>query len=161
RDDAHARRRAAGEDDAPDRVGRLRRRRALPPAPLRRPRRGAHDPVREDSARARVAAHRRATDRAAYRRRRRRDRGAGRRQGRARARGAPGRAPGVGGVVTAGRGMVPDDLTRIQFVTDPQVSPDGRRIAFVVTSLSEERDEYLANIWIVDTAGGQPRRFTA
>ncbi|HEY7540527.1 MAG TPA: S9 family peptidase [Methylomirabilota bacterium] len=63
--------------------------------------------------------------------------------------------------MTAGRGMVPDDLTRIQFVTDAQVSPDGRRIAFVVTSLSEERDEYLASIWIVDTAGGQPRRFTA
>jgi dipeptidyl aminopeptidase/acylaminoacyl peptidase len=57
--------------------------------------------------------------------------------------------------------MVPEDLTRIQFVTDPQLSPDGRRIAFVVTSLSEERDEYLANIWIVETTGGTPRRFTA
>jgi dipeptidyl aminopeptidase/acylaminoacyl peptidase len=63
--------------------------------------------------------------------------------------------------VSAGRGMVPEDLTRILFVTDPQLSPDGRRIAFVVTSLSEERDEYLANIWIVDAAGGVPRRFTA
>jgi len=39
------------------------------------------------------------------------------------------------------RGMVPEDLTRLLFVTDPQLSPDGRRIAFVVTSLSEERDE--------------------
>jgi len=57
--------------------------------------------------------------------------------------------------------MVPEDLTRILFVTDPQVSPDGRRIAFVVTSLSDERDEYLSNIWIVDAAGGAPRRFTA
>ena len=63
--------------------------------------------------------------------------------------------------MSAGRGMVPEDLTRILFVTDPQLSPDGRRIAFVVTSLSEERDEYLANIWIVDAAGGVPRRFTA
>ena len=57
--------------------------------------------------------------------------------------------------------MVPEDLTRIQFVTDPQLSPDGRRLAFVVTTLSEERDEYLSNIWIVDVAGGTPRRFTA
>jgi len=57
--------------------------------------------------------------------------------------------------------MAPDDLTRIQFVTDPQVSPDGRRIAFVVTTLSEDRDEYLSNIWIVDADGGAPRRFTA
>ena len=59
------------------------------------------------------------------------------------------------------RGMVPQDLTRVSFVTDAQISPDGRRIAFVVTSLSEERDEYLSNIWIVDAAGGEPRRFTA
>ena len=57
--------------------------------------------------------------------------------------------------------MVPEDLTRILFVTDAQLSPDGRRVAFVVTSLSEERDEYLANIWIVDVGGGSPRRFTA
>jgi dipeptidyl aminopeptidase/acylaminoacyl peptidase len=63
--------------------------------------------------------------------------------------------------VSGGRGMVPEDLTRIQFVTDPQLSPDGRRVAFVVTTLSEERDEYLSNIWVVDVAGGVPRRFTA
>src|SRR2546422_3103597 len=57
--------------------------------------------------------------------------------------------------------MVPEDLTRVQFVTDPQLSPDGRRIAFVVTSLPEERDEYPANIWIVALAGGAARGFTA
>src|SRR2546426_10925576 len=57
--------------------------------------------------------------------------------------------------------MVPEDLTRLLFVIDPQLPPDGRRIAFVVTSLPEERDEYLSNIWVVDVAGGEPRRFTA
>ena len=57
--------------------------------------------------------------------------------------------------------MVPADLTRIRFVSDAQVSPDGRTVAFVVTELSEERDEYLSQIWLVDTAGGAPRRFTA
>jgi dipeptidyl aminopeptidase/acylaminoacyl peptidase len=56
--------------------------------------------------------------------------------------------------------MVPQDLTRIRFVGDPQVSPDGRTIAFVVTTLSEEKDEYLSNIWVVTAAGGEPRRFT-
>ena len=59
------------------------------------------------------------------------------------------------------RGMVPADLTRIRFVSDARVSPDGRVVAFVVTTLSEERDEYLSQIWLVDTAGGEPRRFTA
>jgi dipeptidyl aminopeptidase/acylaminoacyl peptidase len=56
--------------------------------------------------------------------------------------------------------MTPHDLTRIRFVSDPQLSPDGQRVAFVVTTLSAERDEYLSNIWVVDTAGGAPRRFT-
>lgn len=58
------------------------------------------------------------------------------------------------------RAMTPQDMTRIRFVSDPQLSPDGRQVAFVVTMLSEDKDEYLSNIWVVDTAGGAPRRFT-
>ena len=56
--------------------------------------------------------------------------------------------------------MTPADITRIRWVSDPQISPDARQVAFVVTTLSEERDEYLSNIWIAPTAGGEPRRFT-
>jgi len=56
--------------------------------------------------------------------------------------------------------MVPQDLTRIRFVSDPQIAPDGRTVAFVVTTLSEEKDEYLSNIWMVSATGGEPRRFT-
>jgi dipeptidyl aminopeptidase/acylaminoacyl peptidase len=52
------------------------------------------------------------------------------------------------------------DLTRIRFVSDPRIAPDGRTVAFVGTTLSEEKDEYLSNIWVVSTAGGEPRRFT-
>jgi dipeptidyl aminopeptidase/acylaminoacyl peptidase len=52
------------------------------------------------------------------------------------------------------RAMVPQDLTRIRFVSDPQIAPDGRTVAVVVTTLSEEKDEYLSNIWIVSAAGG-------
>src|SRR5678815_5010323 len=58
------------------------------------------------------------------------------------------------------RAMTPQDITRTRFISDPQLSPDGRRVAFVVTTLSEDQDEYLSNIWVVDTAGGEPRRFT-
>jgi dipeptidyl aminopeptidase/acylaminoacyl peptidase len=61
---------------------------------------------------------------------------------------------------TTGRPMTPQELTRIRFVSDPQISPDGRRVAFVVTMLSEDKDQYLSNIWMVDTAGGEPCRFT-
>ncbi len=58
--------------------------------------------------------------------------------------------------------MVPQDITRIVWVSDPQISPDGARVAFVATTLSEESDEYLSNIWVADAdGGGAPRRFTA
>jgi dipeptidyl aminopeptidase/acylaminoacyl peptidase len=60
----------------------------------------------------------------------------------------------------ARRPMVPEDLFRIRFVSDPQFHPDGRRVAFVVTTLSEARDEYLSTIWIVYVDGGDPCPFT-
>lgn len=58
------------------------------------------------------------------------------------------------------RAMTPEDITRIQWISDPQLAPDGRHVAFVVTHLSAERDAYLSRIWVVDTAGGTPRPFT-
>ena len=60
----------------------------------------------------------------------------------------------------ARRRVEPDDLTRLHAVVDPHISPDGTRVAFVVSTASEERDEYLSNIWVVATDGGEPRRFT-
>jgi dipeptidyl aminopeptidase/acylaminoacyl peptidase len=61
---------------------------------------------------------------------------------------------------TGRRAATAQDLTRLRGVSDPQISPDGRRVAFVVTTASEERDEYLSNIWVVVADGGEPRRFT-
>jgi dipeptidyl aminopeptidase/acylaminoacyl peptidase len=62
---------------------------------------------------------------------------------------------------SAGRRLTSaQDLTRLRGVSDPQISPDGRRVAFVVTTASEERDEYLSNVWVVAADGGEPRRFT-
>src|SRR5712691_5315756 len=58
------------------------------------------------------------------------------------------------------RPIAPHDLTRLHFLSDPQVAPYGRAVAFVVSTLSKEKDEYLSNIWLVDGAGGEPRRFT-
>ena len=59
------------------------------------------------------------------------------------------------------RGMTPEDITRIRWVSDARISPDGQRVAFVVTTLSEERDQYLSNIWVVAADGGTPRRLTS
>ena len=64
-------------------------------------------------------------------------------------------------MTTAGRRPVTaQDLTRLRGVSDPQISPDGGRVAFVMTTASEERDEYLSNVWVVDVNSGEPRRLT-
>jgi dipeptidyl aminopeptidase/acylaminoacyl peptidase len=56
--------------------------------------------------------------------------------------------------------MVPDDLLRIRWLSDAQVAPDGRRVAFVVTTLDVEGDGYRSAVWSVEATGGEPRRLT-
>ena len=54
-----------------------------------------------------------------------------------------------------------DDFIKIQRVTDPQPSPDGKWVAYVVTIMDKEANKGNSDIWIVPTAGGEPRRLTA
>ena len=49
---------------------------------------------------------------------------------------------------------------KVQRISDPQVSPDGRSVAYVVTSVDFVANTKPAAIWIVPTAGGEPRRLT-
>jgi dipeptidyl aminopeptidase/acylaminoacyl peptidase len=60
------------------------------------------------------------------------------------------------------RGMVPEDYYRFTFVSDPQLSPDGRHVAFVVRTVSEDRRSRQGGIWLVPVDGSSaPRRITA
>jgi dipeptidyl aminopeptidase/acylaminoacyl peptidase len=54
-----------------------------------------------------------------------------------------------------------EDFIKIKRVTDPQPSPDGKWIAFVVTVMDKEANRGNSDIWIVPAAGGEPRRLTA
>ena len=56
--------------------------------------------------------------------------------------------------------MLETDLLRLTWLADPQISPDGRRIAFVRVTVDTTADGYLTNLWIADTAGGTPRALT-
>ncbi len=58
------------------------------------------------------------------------------------------------------RGFTPDDLLAIQLVEDPRISPDGTTTAFVRVEIDRETYEYQRSIWVVPTAGGEPRRLT-
>ena len=59
------------------------------------------------------------------------------------------------------RALTPDDLYRVEDVSDPQVSPDGLWVAYVVTLNDRESDEARSAIWMVSWDGTQRLALTA
>lgn len=55
------------------------------------------------------------------------------------------------------RAFQPVDLYALEYAADPQISPDGRRIAYVRRSFDIMSDRARSNIWIVDVATGEHR----
>ena len=53
-----------------------------------------------------------------------------------------------------------EDLMKIQRISDPQVSPDGKWIAYVQTSVDLEADRKATHIWLIATARGEARQLT-
>ena len=53
-----------------------------------------------------------------------------------------------------------EDLRRFKFVSDPQISPDGSTIAFVLSTIDHEEDTYDRHIWVADTRTGALSQFT-
>lgn len=59
------------------------------------------------------------------------------------------------------RKITPEDLLRFHLLGSPRISPDGASIVFVEKHVGE-KNEYVRNLWIVDTGGKQPpRQFTS
>ena len=54
-----------------------------------------------------------------------------------------------------------DDILALKVVTDPNLSPDGRMVAYVVESLNAEKDAYQTDVWLVFAAGGEARALAA
>ncbi len=53
------------------------------------------------------------------------------------------------------------DLFKLRMVSDPRLSPDGGRIAFVHTTFDYEKDEYVSDIWMADAKTGESTQFTS
>ena len=56
------------------------------------------------------------------------------------------------------RPITETDLLKFVWVSDPQISPDGSRVAFVRVDVNEKADTYDTAIWIVGTDGKEPAR---
>ncbi len=54
-----------------------------------------------------------------------------------------------------------DDFIKIKRITDPQISPKGDKIAFVVTEMNLENNSSNSDIWIVSSEGGDPWPLTS
>ena len=53
-----------------------------------------------------------------------------------------------------------DDLTRVREVRDPQLSPDGQWITYVLSSIDAKEDKSNAHIWMVGYDGKNDRQIT-
>ena len=60
----------------------------------------------------------------------------------------------------AARPVTFDDLLAFHRVSDPQPSPDGTRIVFVVTDVDEKENRTDSDLWMIPTSGGTPTRLT-
>ncbi len=60
----------------------------------------------------------------------------------------------------AGRAMTIDDLLAVKGVSDPQISPDGSAVVYVVSELDRATDKSNTSLWLVPTSGGSPKRLT-
>ncbi len=69
---------------------------------------------------------------------------------------AQGSAPGA-----AGRAFQPNDWHRVTTLSAPAMSPDGKRVAVTVTTVMERENRRHSEIWVANTSGGDPVRWTA
>jgi dipeptidyl aminopeptidase/acylaminoacyl peptidase len=53
-----------------------------------------------------------------------------------------------------------EDLLKVRRVADPQVSPDGTRVAFTVGDVNYDANRVVNQIYVVSIAGGNPKQLT-
>ncbi|ELK42540.1 S9 family peptidase [Brevibacillus agri] len=57
------------------------------------------------------------------------------------------------------RGMTAEDLYQLKYASDPQLSPDGRTVVYVETSIDEEH-AYRNHLYVRELAAAEPRALT-
>ena len=61
----------------------------------------------------------------------------------------------------APRGITPEDYYSFEFISDPQISPDGKLVAYVLTKVDRKQNRRNSSIWMTATDGSHaPWQFT-
>ena len=63
-------------------------------------------------------------------------------------------------VMAADDRIGPDDLARLAEVAEPALSPDGRLLAYSVTTTNAEADKKQSDLWRVAWDGSAPQALT-
>jgi dipeptidyl aminopeptidase/acylaminoacyl peptidase len=58
------------------------------------------------------------------------------------------------------RPMELEDLFRIKRVSDPQLSPDGKWVAFTITEVDKPNNKTNSDIWLIPSSGGEMKQLT-
>src|SRR5690348_14392570 len=56
------------------------------------------------------------------------------------------------------RSITENDILKFTWIADPQMSPDGKQVAFVRVVINEKSDDYETSLWIVPSDGSAPPR---
>lgn len=56
----------------------------------------------------------------------------------------------------AKRGVTPEDYYAFEFLREPRISPDGQRVAYVMTTVDRKQNRRNSSIWLVTTDGTRP-----
>jgi dipeptidyl aminopeptidase/acylaminoacyl peptidase len=69
---------------------------------------------------------------------------------------------GPAGWTAEKRRITEHDLLKFQWVADPQISPDGKQVAYVLVTVNAREDRYDTSVWLVAADGSSaPRQLTA
>jgi dipeptidyl aminopeptidase/acylaminoacyl peptidase len=60
-----------------------------------------------------------------------------------------------------GRPLAPADVFNLKDVSDPRLSPDGRQVAYTLTTLDAKEDKSQTEVYLVPTGGGEPLRLAS
>src|SRR5437667_7365969 len=67
----------------------------------------------------------------------------------------------IGALSAQKRNITEKDLWDFVWIGDPQISPDGSRVAFVRATVNEKKEGYNTSIWSVPVSGSEgPHKFT-